>query len=163
FTTPASPNVVAGDFNSDGISDLVSIHYSSSTGTVRLGAKGKNFGETFDFSTGAGPNHAAVADLDRNGSLDLVVSNNLTPTVTVHLGSGDGRFGSRTDVGLGVAANAQSVAVQDVNGDGIPDIAVAALAANKVVLLIGQGNGTFTPGASVGSGEKPLFLASTDF
>ena len=53
-------------------------------------------------------------------------------------------------------------AVGDFNGDGIPDLAVVT-GANKVTILLGKGDGTFTAGASPATGTNPVSIAVGDF
>ena len=51
-----------------------------------------------------------------------------------------------------------SVAVGDFNGDGKPDLAVANSGTNTVMVLLNNGNGTFTAGNSYSSGYVQLLL-----
>jgi len=67
--------------------------------------------------------------------------------------------GSPVTVGL----NPYSVAVGDFNGDGKPDLAVANNSSNTVSILLGNGDGTFTPAASPATGGKPYSVAVGDF
>src|SRR5205085_2770350 len=52
--------------------------------------------------------------------------------------------------------------VGDYNGDGISDLAVSNTGSNNVTLLLGNGDGTFQPGASYAAGTSPAYLAVTD-
>src|SRR5208282_1197502 len=78
-------------------------------------------------------------------------------SVGVLLGNGDGTF--QPAVVYNTAGNiAASVAIGDVNGDGVPDLVVANYAEDdsngEVVVLLGNGDGTFQPAALYNSGGK---------
>jgi hypothetical protein len=122
---------------------------------------------TYD-TGGYNPYSVAIADVNGDGKPDLVVANqcssvNSCPTgngtVGVLLGNGDGTFQAPADYDAGeVPAN--SVIVTDVNGDGKPDIVVvggcsifqSCTADGVVSVLLGNGNGTFQPAITYGSG-----------
>ena len=120
---------------------------------------------------GSGDNEAssvAVADVDGDGKPDLVVVNGCGSGVTcsmegsvgVLLGNGDGTFHPAVTYGSS-GWNATSVAVADVNADGKLDILVANECTTRdvscpgkasVAVLLGNGNGTFQPAVTYGSG-----------
>jgi hypothetical protein len=100
----------------------------------------------------------ASGDFNRDGNLDLAIVSN---KISVLLGNANGTFRPPVNYmpqGVGV-----SIVSADLNGDGILDLAVAALETNKVEVLLGNGDGTFkAPIASTTTGF-PSFLAVGDF
>lgn len=146
--------LTVGDFNGDGVPDLVLSDRASSDVVVLLGRGDGTFmpppglqtalGQSPDFS-------AAVGDFNGDGKPDLAV-----PTqgnmVAILLGRGDGTFTQApgSPVSLGIPSFAQgccSVATGDFNGDGRLDLAVSAIDNNEkasLSVLLGHGDGTFT-------------------
>jgi hypothetical protein len=57
----------------------------------------------------------------------------------------------------------EAVAVGDFNGDGVPDLAVANHDSGTISVLLGNGDGTFGTGVSVGVGSYPAAVAVGDF
>jgi hypothetical protein len=55
-----------------------------------------------------------------------------------------------------------SIAVADFNGDGKTDLAIANAFSATLTILLGRGDGTFAPGASVQTGGEPLAVAAGD-
>jgi|GEM_PF-307022 len=115
---------------------------------------------------------AAVADLNGDGIPDLIagiLSNSQPSAVDVLLGNGDGTFRVQTVFNLATKYDIPIVAVGDFNGDGKPDLAVADTnnqtpAANSVVLLFGNGDGTWLPPESLSTPNIPhLGVAIGDF
>lgn len=108
----------------------------------------------------------AVADVNGDGKLDVVVANycdfipggtcSYEGTVGVLLGNGDGTFQPAVTYASG-AEFAVGIAIADVNGDGNPDLIVAhncglPYCSGDLGLLLGNGDGTFQPAASLASG-----------
>jgi Bacterial Ig-like domain (group 3)/FG-GAP-like repeat len=130
---------------------------------------------TFD-SGGVSAMSIAVADVNGDGKPDLVIanrcgSNNNCPngTVSVLLNNGDGTFQPAVSYADAVGYSPISVAVGDVNGDGKPDIVVASLCtsgnctSDVIGVLLGNGDGTFQPAVSYGSGGlSPYAVAVAD-
>jgi hypothetical protein len=63
----------------------------------------------------------------------------------------------------GTGTSPVAMAIGDFNEDGKEDLAVANQGANTVSILLGNGNGTFTPGAGASTGNQPSAVAVGDF
>jgi hypothetical protein len=154
----------AGDFNQDGIPDLVVVNSSSNNVSVLLGKGDGTFQPQVLYAVGAAPAAGAVGDFNGDGFLDLAVVNSSTNSnnVSVLLGKGDGTFQSQVVYQLGNTPWA--VAVGDFNGDGIPDLVVANNdQVGSVSVLLGNGDGTFQPQAAYPTGSFPDALVLADF
>ncbi len=116
-------------------------------------------------SVGTMPQGIVTGDFNGDGKIDLAIANKGSNNVTILLGNGDGTFVSPgTTVAAGSAAN--WIAVGDFNEDGKPDLAVAnsgSTGAGGVTILLGNGDGTFTAGASLAAGSQPFAIATADF
>ncbi len=115
-------------------------------------------------SVGGMPQGITAADLNNDGKIDLAVANNADGTVSILLGNGNGTFTTKSTPAAGVGAN--WIAVGDFNEDGKPDLAVAnsgVVGAGGVRILIGNGDGTYTAGASLTTGSNPFAITTADF
>ena len=126
------PNSISvGDFNKDGIPDLIMTAYTSGTGgpqdtgsalVVFIGKGDGTFKPGVLITTEFGPETVAVADFNGDGKLDLVVPHCCGDTdITYALGNGDGTF--QKEVPITYNSGVSMPAVADFNGDGKPDIA----------------------------------------
>src|SRR6266851_2435330 len=126
-------SVAVGDFNGDGVQDLVVSNRNSNNVSVFLGNGDGTFQAARNFNAGSTPSSVAVGDFNGDGWQDLVLAAE-TEVVVVLLGNGDGTFGGAQWFGAGLAPF--SVVVGDFNGDMRPDLAVANQNSNSVSVLI---------------------------
>ncbi len=107
---------------------------------------------------------ASIAPTGTVSFLDTTAGNDVLATAQLVVGPTDLEFSNVSNPPIAVQPG--SVAVGDFNGDGIPDLAVPAgdpLTANSVVILLGHGDGTFTPAATFSVGTGPSHIIVADF
>jgi len=154
-----------GDINIDGSLDLVTANGSPGTISVLIGDGGGKFDTIADINLKAVIEDSAdwvnVADLNGDGFLDVVA---LVGDVAVLLGDGTGNFGPGTHFSSGIDGFSMSGAIGDFNGDRVPDLAVIRVTAeSKIAVLLGDGNGGFSPANIIPIAELPISLATADF
>lgn len=121
-------------------------------------------------NTGAGTAPVAVvaADFNLDGKVDLAVANQGNNTIEIFLGNGDGTFQPSPPpavIQLPAGFTPTALAVADFNKDGRLDLAVTGEGANAVWIFLGNGDGTFTTGATLqyATGKSPVWVATGDF
>ncbi len=136
--------LVVGDFNQDGILDIVQ---SKSEGLrVYLGNGDGSFRRGSFVPSGAGSFALFAADLNGDGKLDLVENSSLQGSLSnvlrVLLGNGDGTFQTAAVVGSTAPGSRYPyLVVTDLNNDGIPDLVYND--GNLITLQLGKGDGSF--------------------
>ena len=162
FTAGYDPmSVAVGDFNGDGVPDLVVANRVFNNVSVLLGNGDGTFQAAQPISAGTRPIFVAIGDFNGDGKLDLVVANEGSNNVSVLLGNGQGAFQAAQNFAAGT--NPQSVAVGDFNGDGKLDLAVANEGSGDVSVLLGNGDGTFQTAVAFATGTNPQSVAVGDF
>lgn len=110
------------------------------------------------------PTCAALADFNGDGNLDVAVNDMGAIGILFGDGHGGWRVEARVIVGPGVVSLTQV----DVNADGKPDLIVGALSSvvgegnGYVVVLIGNGDGTFQEIQSIHIGSSPGSIVAAD-
>jgi hypothetical protein len=85
------------------------------------------------------------ADFNRDGNMDLLGVT--TSPLSLYLGNSQGGFSAPITVGNDLPASVPSFTIDDFNHDQIPDVAALyGTGTRHVVILRGNGNGTFTTG-----------------
>lgn len=139
-------SITVCDFNGDGIPDVATTSWNTSTISLVLGNP--------DGTVHAGPSISAAlpggglacGDFDHDNKIDLATVNS-EGALLVYLGNGDGTFKDPTQ--YAVLPTAQAVAVADLNGDSKFDLIVAG-GYSVVQVLYGNGDGTFKPHVDYG-------------
>ena len=108
------------------------------------------------YGAGAGPASLVAGDFTGNGKLDLAVADpgdvhgagaaNDPGGVYVLLGNGNGTFQTATEYASGAGQTVPgSIVAGDFTGNGKLDLAVASDGADELLILPGNGDGTFQP------------------
>jgi hypothetical protein len=151
-----------GDVNGDGRPDLVVGSPFSGTVSVLLNLGGGRFGAGSEMAAGQAPIALALADLDGDGRIDLVVADAGANSLIAFQGNGDGTFQPGRAQSLGANSGPSAIAIADLNGDGHPDAIVANELAATVSVLLGQGDGTFSPRVDHATASGSVALVTGD-
>ena len=140
-----SLQVIAADFNNDGILDLAVADALSNEVSVLLGKPDGTFGPPIIFPV-AYPVSIASGDMNGDGNQDLIVAEyggTGTGDVGIFLGDGTGHFKLFDAYQAGIEPI--SLTVADFNGDGNLDVAVANHGNNNLgesmMVFFGKGSG----------------------
>jgi beta-glucanase (GH16 family) len=155
-------SMAVGDFNGDGNADLAVANQGSNNVTILLGNGDGTFTAAKQTpATDASPSAIVAADFDGDGKTDLAVANSTGETITVLLGNGDGSFSPAETVSFQNLnfGSPMGIAAGDFAGNGKLDLAVLCGAA--VVILRGNGDGTFTAGQNLAATGS--YFAEGDF
>ena len=137
--------IQVGDFNGDGIPDVVVNSTSAYTGPygffVFLGKGDGTFLTPIQSATGVPYYDFLVADFNGDGKLDIAATTGTG--VALFVGNGDGTFQSPATIATSLQ-NLSKLLVADFNLDGKPDL----IASNygSALVLLGNGDGTFQAG-----------------
>jgi hypothetical protein len=153
--------LATGDFNRDGVPDLVVANSGLSTLGILLGQGDGTFGEGATDIVGNSLVAAAAGDFNGDGKLDIVAADQGANAVIVLPGNGDGTFGAPLSYAAGTSPSA--LAVGDFNGDGRPDAAVVNELDNTASVLLNNGAGGLQAPTSYSVGTSPVALAVGDF
>ncbi len=153
-STSASRLLAVGDFNRDGIQDLVATNSGLNNVAVILGNGDGSFQAPSYYAVGNDPWNVVVGDLNQDGFLDLVVAADGSSSASILQGNGDGTFKAFTTANTG-ASQVGSVAIGDFNGDGYPDVATTSAPDNSIYILLNKA--TATP-----SFQAPVQYVQTD-
>ena len=132
----------------DDVTIPLSVSWTGSTATLSFAPLAGNVYRLTILGTLANASGAELAGNGTAGS-NWVTDFAVVPNISLF---GSAASYSTDTGGSSNASDPLSVAVGDFNGDGKPDLAVANSGTNTVMILINQGNGTFTVGNSYSTG-----------
>lgn len=162
---------IAGDFERDGRLDLAILSNFSEAVFIYAGNGDGTFGpaidRTFQYKFEGG---LVTEDFTGDGILDIAAAVEADDQVAIRPGKGDGTFGEaiRTPAGVGPVLLASA----DMNGDGRRDLVVGVrnwrfpppevLPQGSILVLLGNGDGTFRTATSYDTGFDPQALHVRD-
>jgi hypothetical protein len=154
----ASPSaVVNGDFNGDGVDDLLVADMAAGTAQLFSGDGAGGLTLVNALPVGANPVALALGDVDNDGSLDAAVITNAGLVLLLNGGAG-----GLTPQPVLPVTGAGDVVVADFNGDGNLDIAIANTGGSSVSFYRGDGSGSFVTAGSYLTGSAPVSVAASD-
>ncbi|MBI3804505.1 MAG: VCBS repeat-containing protein [Nitrospirae bacterium] len=162
---PSPASISSGDFNDDGIVDLVSTNTDDNTISLLKGTGGGLFSVTQSYSVGIFPQSLTTGRFDPGTFDDLAVANFGDPShdssISMFLGIDSG-IGSTTEVSLSTNGPI-AIVTADFNNDGKQDLATLNLSTVDLSLIFGNGDGTFQSPLPVPfSGNGPIALLAVD-
>jgi hypothetical protein len=169
--------VAVADFNNDGNLDLATSN-NDGTATILLGNGNGTFQPAVNInltpsstSTCGDPDAIVSADLNTDAKPDIAIACT-GGTVSVLIGNGDGTFQtpvSYSTVNGTAGSGPEAIAAADFDGKNGIDLVIADTS-NAAVILLNNGNGTFTPSGSttvntacVTAGNGAFGVAAADF
>ncbi len=154
------PPIAKGDFNTDGIVDIVT---ADSRNIIVMLGQGDGTFIKLPVQDGGLILQLQTGDVNNDGKLDVLTSTDDTPYIKVHLGNGDGTFQSGIYSHV-LQSNCLAFVIADFNGDAFLDIAAACGTGSATVdVLLGSGDGHFnTISHYLIGGSYPVSIKSGD-
>jgi hypothetical protein len=164
---PGAYRIRTADLNGDGKTDLVVGNFNS-TGpdavAVLLGKGNGTFSVPHYYASSGGVYGLAVGRMTSSKRPDVVTAD-FHDTVCVLLSRRNGSLGTAKCKSTAAAGNAVDPALGDFNRDGKMDVAVADLTGNRVLVLLGNGDGTLQDAipTAAPTGVGPDDIVAGDF
>jgi hypothetical protein len=158
-------SIAAGDFNEDGDMDAVVANYLDASLSVYMGNGDGTFENQILISAGSSITEIEVADINSDNNLDLIWCQNSSAVIAVALGNGNGTFQSIivNSIANWTDSYRQQFVLADISDDGEIDVVVNDYEGDRIVVMTGNGNGSFNTGQILNTADKPLDVEVGDF
>ena len=164
-----APSIASATLTTSGFHDLLVTDPVANTVQVLLSNGDDTFKQAAGspITTGQQPSSIVLGDFDGDGHQDFAVTNFTDNTLSLFLGNGDGTFKQATGSPFALPATATgpiAMTSADFNSDGNLDLAIVNRTTNNVVVLLGNGNATFSlaNGSPFAVGNMPVAIATGD-
>jgi hypothetical protein len=153
--------LATGVLTTGGNTDIAVANSFGKFATVMLGNGDGTFQKSRIVPTPAAPSFIGIGDFDGDQTADLVVTD--APYVSVLPSAGDGTF--RKPINTSLAFTPGGFGFGDFDGSGALDLAMGAMFddQNALVILLGNGNGTFRQGQRLNFDAPVGIPAVADF
>src|SRR5579864_7288755 len=153
--------ITFADLNGDGVADIITANQATNDVSVLMSGKRNAVANTVGACTN--PIASVIADFNNDTNNDMAVLNAGCNNVSIFLGDGKGDLAPATPATVAVGTNPSALAAGNfITGKANVDLVVANKGDNTVSVLIGNGDGTFTPklpAIAVGSGPTAVFVS----
>ncbi|PYT35519.1 MAG: hypothetical protein DMF52_10235, partial [Acidobacteria bacterium] len=168
-------NLVAGDLDEDGVTDLavvnlVDVSYPAGSVSVLMGRGNGTFAHEARFPMGDLPRAIALGDFNADGKKDLAVVHQCDQypcpleELSILLGLGGGTFETKHfNLSGAVQPALLGLGVADFNSDGHQDLITTDRYRASVLIYLGQGDGSFAPRRTIGVAYDPRSFLLGDF
>jgi hypothetical protein len=155
--SPSEPS----DFNRDGNVDICVANINANTVSILLGNGDGTYQPQQAVTVGVAPRGIAVLDAEGDGDVDIVNTNSTSSNMSILFNDGTGVF-SGPSFFEGGGINEWALGSADMNDDGILDLVIGAIGSDRVIVALGNGNGTFTNAFSRDCGGDVWMIALGD-
>src|SRR6218665_258707 len=155
------------DLNNDGIVDLVvgNAYNTNLYVYIGLGTGQFSLAPGSPITSVNGPISNVVSDFNNDNIPDLATANYNSGNVSVFLGVGNGSFSPAAGSPVATGTQPYYLEAADFNMDGNKDIIMVNAGSNNIVLLTGNGAGSFTlaPGFPITANVLPFHVSAGHF
>lgn len=155
-----------GDFNNDTKNDVIIRHWLQNKMTLYLNSGDGTFNAASTITSNRSLNTIVLADFNNDNNLDIAATNadydGTINLVSIHLGNGDGSF--KPVVSYSCYGDYKyTLDAGDITGDGFKDLVLSSAGWDGFVILVNNGDGTFSEGNHYASTHECSSIKLADF